>query len=119
MEIKNYENLTLRHKICKQQEKYRNMKFQKGISGNPTGRRKGSTNKTPEQIRKLIQLFLENNFQRMQKDFDLLKPNERLMFLNSLLRHVLPEPTSFEKLSEDQLRQLHSYLLKKYSDEQN
>ena len=95
------------------------MKFQKGISGNPTGRRKGSTNKTPEQIRKLIQLFLENNFQRMQKDFDLLKPNERLMFLNSLLRHVLPEPTSFEKLSEDQLRQLHSYLLKKYSDEQN
>ena len=93
------------------------MRFQKGISGNPTGRRKGSTNKTPEQIRKHIQLFLEKNFQRMQKDFDSLKPNERLTFISSLLRHVLPEPTSFEKLSEDQIKQLHNYLLKKYSDE--
>jgi Family of unknown function (DUF5681) len=94
------------------------MKFKKGQSGNPTGRKKGAPNRTTEQLRSLIQSFIEDNWQRVQKDFDSMKPNERLSFLNSLLRFVLPEPTSFEKLSEDQLKQLHEYLLKKYSDEQ-
>jgi hypothetical protein len=70
------------------------------------------------QLRGLIQVFIEKNWNRIQADFDSMKPGERLMFLNSLLRHVLPEPISFEKLSEAQLSQLHSYLLKKYDNEQ-
>jgi hypothetical protein len=82
------------------------------------GRKTGTLNKTPEQIRKLLQSFIEKNFVRMQKDFDAMKPNERLMYLNSLLKHLLPEPTSFEKLSEEQLSQLLLNLKRKYTDEQ-
>jgi hypothetical protein len=81
------------------------------------GRKAGTPNKTTEQLRSLVQCFIEKNFSRIQKDFDLMKPGERVMFLNSLLRHVLPEPVSFEKLSETQLEQLHQYLEKKFNDE--
>ena len=92
-------------------------KFQKGRSGNPNGRRKGAKNKTSEQLRGLIQAFVEANLPRLQADFDAMKPAERLSFLNSLLRHVLPDPLSFEKLSEGQLEQLHQYILQKYGYE--
>jgi hypothetical protein len=93
-------------------------KFKPGQCGNPSGRKKGTPNKSTEQLRALVQAFIELNWQRVQKDFDAMKPGERLAFLNSLLRHVLPEPMTFEKLSEDQLKQLHEYLLKKYTNEQ-
>lgn len=82
------------------------------------GRAKGTRNKTSEQLRATIQSFIELNWQRIQADFDAMKPAERLAFLNSLLRHVLPEPTTLERLTEAQLEQLHEYLLKKYTDEQ-
>ena len=89
-------------------------------SGDPKkgGRAKGTPNRTTEQLRGLIQSFIEDNWHKVQADFDAMKPSERLTFLNNLLRHVLPEPTTFEKLSEDQLKQLHEYLLKKYTNEQ-
>lgn len=93
-------------------------KFQKGKSGNPDGRKAGTPNRTTEQLRAMVQTFIEKNWTRIQEDFDAMKPYERLTFLNSLLKHVLPEPTSFERLSELQLEQLHEYLLKKYSNEQ-
>jgi len=92
------------------------MKFQKGKSGNPEGRKKGAKNKTSEELRSAVQHFIELNWNRIQKDFDLMKPAERVLFLNSLLRHVLPEPVSMEKLTEDQLKQLHEYLIKKYTE---
>ncbi|HAX61156.1 MAG TPA: hypothetical protein DCX95_01150 [Elusimicrobia bacterium] len=94
------------------------MGFKKGNdpTRNLKGRPAGSANKTTEELRILIQLFIEKNWSRIQEDFDAMKPGERLNFLNSLLRHVLPEPLSFERLSETQLQQLHEYLLRKYPD---
>lgn len=93
-------------------------KFEKGRAKSG-GRKAGTPNRTTEQIRELIQTFIEANLPRLQADFDEMKPAERLNFINSLLRHVLPEPVSFEKLSETQLSQLHEYLLKRYSNEQS
>lgn len=92
--------------------------YRKGQSGNPAGKRKGTPNKSTEQLRGAVQAFIEKNWEQLQTDFDSAKPNERLTFINSLLRHVLPEPISFERLSELQLQQLHEYLLKRYQNEQ-
>ena len=92
------------------------MPYKKGQSGNPDGRKK--EHRTSEQLRGLIQSFIEDNLQCIQADFDAMKPDERLAFLNNLLRHVLPEPTTIEKLTEAQLEQLHEYLLKKYTNVQ-
>jgi hypothetical protein len=64
-------------------------------------------------MRGLIQLFIEDYWQRIQDNIDAMKPVERLAFLNSLLRHELLEPVSLERLTEAQLEQLHEYLRKK------
>jgi hypothetical protein len=92
------------------------MARQKGIP-KTGGRKAGSRNKTTEQLRGLIQTFIEKNWNRIQKDFDAMEPDERLKFLSSLLKHVLPCPLSLDKLSESQLSQLHDYFVKKYENE--
>jgi IS30 family transposase len=93
------------------------MGFKPGISPNPSGRPKNSKNKTTEQFRALIKTFVEDNWKTIQSDFDKVKPVERLQFINNMIRHFLPEPLSLAKLSEDQLRELHEYLKKIYSNE--
>jgi len=40
-------------------------KWQKGQSGNPTGRPEGSKNKSTQIIRESIQLIVENNIDRI------------------------------------------------------
>lgn len=83
------------------------------------GRKAGTPNRTTEQIRGLIQSFIETNLPRLQADFDAMEPAQRLTFINSLLRHILPPPLSLESLSESQLTQLHEYLIKRYGNEQS
>jgi hypothetical protein len=93
-------------------------KFKQGESGNPSGRKKGSRNCSTEMVRELIKNFVEDNWDDLQKDYKLVIPSERLQFINNLIKHFLPEPVSLERLSDSQLEQLHSYLLKKISDEE-
>jgi hypothetical protein len=95
------------------------MKFQKGHSGNPEGRKAGTPNRAPEEIRKFVQLFIERNLPRIQKDFDLMKPVEKLTFLNALLKHVLPAPVTFDGLNDDQLDQLILFLKRKFKYEKD
>jgi hypothetical protein len=89
-------------------------RFKPGQSGNPTGRKKGAKNRTTEALRTAVQTFIENNFDSIQGNFDNLKPAEKLNFIASLLKLVLPPPVSIETLSETQLQQLEEYFLKKY-----
>jgi len=74
------------------------------------GRKSGIKNRTTEQFRGLIKTFVENNWEQLQKDFDSVKPNERLQFINSMLRHFIPDPVNPEKLSIEQLEQILQYL---------
>ncbi len=93
-------------------------RFKKGQRGNPDGKKRGTANRTTEQMQGLIQSFVEDNWQKVQKDFNAMKPAERLSFLNSLLKLVLPPPIVPEQLSEHQLQQLLEFVQKRY-DEQN
>jgi len=71
---------------------------------NKAGRPKGSKNKSSEQIRQTFQTFLENNLLDLQKDFDVLKPVERLQFVRDIAKLVLPPPMhDLEKLTDQQL----------------
>lgn len=96
-------------------------KFKKGADPrrNTSGRPPGQPNKSTEALRNAIHDFIEDNLPRLQEDFDALKPIERLNLLNSMLRHVLPDPLSLERLSESQLDELLQFVKLKYkSDEQ-
>lgn len=91
-------------------------RFKPGQSGNPSGRKKGAKNKTTEQLRAAVQTLIESNWDTIQEDYDNLKPPERLNFLVSLLKFVLPPPITIEALSEDQLKQLYQYIVKKFDN---
>jgi hypothetical protein len=92
------------------------MPFEKGISGNREGRPKGAMNKTSLQLREAITDFLENNFERVVKDFEELKPRDRVKFYCDLLQYSLPRlqavqlETDFERLPDDQLDKIISEL---------
>lgn len=71
---------------------------------NRKGRPKGSPNKTVEEVRAMVQRFVENNLETLQEDFEQLEPKDKLAFFERLLKHVLPSPiTSLEQLSENDL----------------
>lgn len=99
------------------------MPFEKGNSGNPGGRPKGTGNKLTMQLRETISNFLEKNFESVVKDFESLTPRERLKFYCDLLQYGLPKlqavqmQTDFEKLSDEQLDFIINELIKKHETE--
>jgi hypothetical protein len=85
------------------------MAFEKGQSGNPDGRPKGSANKNSAELREMIQNFLTDNFSIVMDDFMALKPKDRVKLYCDLLQYGLPKlqassiDLGFEKLPDDQL----------------
>ncbi len=81
---------------------------------NRSGRPRGRPNKSTEEIRRMIQLFIEKNFERLQEDFDGLDtPKERLYFLEKMLAHTLPRPLhELERLTDSQLDEIIKKLKK-------
>ena len=78
------------------------------MKGKKTGGRKaGTPNKTTEELRNMVQAFLEEQWETIHKDFELLKPEQRVGFIIKLLDNVLAKPiTSLEQLTESQLDEL-------------
>ncbi len=90
------------------------MGLQKGTTNNPNGRPKGKPNRTTDELRAMVQNFVDNNLQTLQADFDLLEPKDRLNFIDRLLKHVLPAPLQeLERLTDEQLDELINRLKQK------
>ena len=86
-------------------------KFKPGTSGNPKGRRRGTPNKSTEELRELLKNFFELNFETLQSDFDKLEAKDRLFFMERLIRHILPNPLhELERLTDQQLDEIISRL---------
>lgn len=65
--------------------------------------RKGSPNKTNEEIRERFKDLLDDNLERIQEDLDKLEPEERLKIILNLSKFVLPTLKSTEIIpGEDQ-----------------
>ncbi len=79
------------------------MPFEKGQSGNPSGRKKGTLNKTTKELRGLLQEVLLANFSRAKiaKDLKELSPKHRLEFYFKLLEYILSKPTPTEIKNEE------------------
>jgi len=88
------------------------MGLKKGTTNNPNGRPTGTPNKITMDLRQKIQEILENNWLTVQSDIKALEPKDRLIFIEKLLKYVLPtlQATSlnvdFEKLSDEQLDEI-------------
>lgn len=63
--------------------------------GNP-GKPKGAVVKVSVKVREAIVNFLENNVDKIQSDFDTLKPKEKLRFVAEILQYAAPKLSSVQ-----------------------
>jgi hypothetical protein len=54
------------------------------------GRDKGTLNKTTLELREKFTLLIESNFDKLQKDIDLLEPKDRIKTILELAKFVVP-----------------------------
>lgn len=89
----------------------------KGHTGNPNGRPAGTPNKVTAGLRKRINDFLSDNWEKMQADFETLEPKDRLNFYERLIQYGLPKLQSTQlltdptKLSDEQLEEIMNEIL--------
>ena len=67
------------------------MAFQKGKSGNPSGKPKGAINKTTKEIRETITYIVSHNLESFQSDLDALSPKDRIKVLVDLIQYITPK----------------------------
>lgn len=92
------------------------MPLTKGRTNNPNGRKKWVPNKSTNELRLLLQAFIEKNLERLQADFDTLEPYQRLYLIERYLKMILPPVmTSLNQLSEEDL----DILIEKLRREEN
>lgn len=63
----------------------------KGKTNNPNGRPKGSPNKVTSTIRGWLVELINNNKERIERDFAELDPKDRLAMLEKFLPYLLPK----------------------------
>lgn len=80
------------------------MAFEKGTSGNPGGRPKGTKNKTPEKIRFWLLDIVENHRDTIAADLAAVDPATRLNFIAKILPYVAPRLAAVE-LKPDEVKQ--------------
>lgn len=67
------------------------MAQQKGHTGNPNGRPKGTPNRITTAIRSWIVELINGNREQLQQDLKQLDPKDRLAFIEKLLPYILPK----------------------------
>jgi len=72
------------------------------------GRKKGVNNKVTALMKEKIQLFVESNFETIQKDFDNVDAKDRLIIFERLLKYVIPAKVEQENIMpEEQTEQIN------------
>lgn len=86
-------------------------KYKKGVSGNPKGRPRGSTNEKTKYIREWMISLIGSNAQNMAADFQNLPRKEKWRVITQLMPYILPKQSeakvranvNFEQLTDEQV----------------
>lgn len=97
------------------------------------GRKKGTPNKTTQELREFIQVFLEGQFENLENVFQELKPRDKVNAFIKMLPYVLPRQMQmdvnathkqetiydYSNLTTEELLQLKAIMEKTKNDESN
>lgn len=72
------------------------MKVEKMKREKTGGRIKGTPNNTTKEIKEFIQVFLENQFDKLEDIFNELEPKEKINALTKLLAYVVPKQAQID-----------------------
>ena len=72
------------------------MPFQKGQSGNPAGRTKGSNYKMSAEHRDFLRDLLRKNKEKFERQLEELTGRDFIQTYTSLMQYVLPKPATAE-----------------------
>ena len=72
------------------------MPFQKNKVSNPAGRKKGTPNKSTSELRDVFTSFLTLNLENLQSEFDKLEAKEKLNFIFSIAKLLIPPPPAVQ-----------------------
>jgi hypothetical protein len=98
------------------------MAFEKGQSGNPNGRPKGSLSKNTLELREKISQFLLDQYDTIEEDFKAATPGQRLKLYTDLLSYGIPKLQSvsndidIDKLTDEQVNDLWEKIQQKLND---
>lgn len=77
------------------------MGLKAGIRNNPNGRPKGTPNKVTSELKEKVLMFIDNNFDQLQIDFNTVDPKDRLIIIEKLLKYAIPTKVEQEVIKED------------------
>jgi len=66
------------------------MGLKKGMTNNPAGRPPGSPNKVTKEIRDILKEFIDDNIDKIKKDFATLEAKDRIKIFVEILQYVIP-----------------------------
>ena len=69
------------------------------------GRTAGTSNKTTAEVREAFATLLQNNFDKIQRDIDLLEPKERISTILQIAKFVIPVLRSVDVMQQEQQEQ--------------
>jgi len=76
------------------------MAFTRGKSGNPQGRPSGTINRASQDLREHISNLLEDRYEQLLADLDMLEPKDRVKVYVDLLQYSIPKLQSTPMLHD-------------------